>query len=171
MATKTKDKQTYQVEYLKINKWNRIPNVKYRHMECRVCGAMTEVGEDTTAVTCYICVNAVTEPPHFVTKKKSDKPPGWHFMNVYVHKDGAVYHKGVEQPDLKGTLPITKIKKKKKKDNGVKLNKFQKADKRNRLMVELHKLKKKQNRAKLKKDIKAIGVSIRKLERELKKLK
>jgi len=170
MTTKTKDKINYEVKYLKIDKWNRIPGVKYRHMECRVCGALTEVGEDTTAVTCHRCVNELTDPPHFVTKKKSDKPPGWHFMNVYVHKDGTVYHKGVEQPDLKGTLPVTKIKKK-KKDNGVKLNKFQKADKRNRLMVELHKLKKKQNKAKLKKDIKAIGVSIRKIERELKKFK
>ena len=169
MATKTKDKPNYEVKYLKINKWNRVPNVKYKHMECKVCGAMTEVGEDTTAVTCYICVNSMTEPPHFNTKKKSDKPPGWHFMKVYVHKDGVVYHKGVEQPDLKGTLPVTKIKKKKKQ--GKKLNKFQKKDMRNRLMVELHKLKKKQKKAKLKKDIKAINVSIRKLERELKKLK
>ena len=111
----------------------------------------------------------MTEPPAFYNKKKSDKPPGWHFMNVYVHKDGTVYHKGVEQHDLKGTLHVTKIKKKKKEER--KLNKFQKADKRNRLMVELHKLKKKQNKAKLKKDIKAVGVSIRKIERELKKLK
>lgn len=170
MATKTKDKINYEVKYLKINRWNRLPDVKYRHMECRECGALTEVGEDATAVTCYICVHNMTEPPHFITKKKSDKPPGWHFMNEYVHKDGTVYHKGVEQPDLKGTLPVTKIKKKKKTE-GKKLNKFQKADKRNRLMVELHKLKKKQNKAKLKKDIKAIGVSIRKVERELKKFK
>ncbi len=170
MATKVKDKTNYEVRYFKIDKWNRIPGVKYRHMECKVCGAMTEVGEDTSAVTCYICVNSMTEPPHFSTKKKSDKPPGWHFMNEYVHKDGTVYHKGVEQPELKGTLPITEIKIKKKKE-GIKLNKFQKQDRRNRLMVELHKLKKKQKKAKLKKDIKAINIAIRKLERELKKLK
>ena len=169
MATKTKDIPNYEVKYLKINKWNRLPNIKYRHMECRVCGALTEVGEDATAVTCYRCVNELTEPPQFKSQRKSDKPPGWHFMKVYVHKDGTVYHKGVEQEELKGTLPITKIKKKKKE--GKKLNKFQKKDLRNRLMVELHKLKKKQKRATLKKDIKAVGVSIRKLERELKKIK
>ena len=50
----TKEKVNYEVKYLKIDRWNRIPNIKYRHMECRVCGALTEVGEDATAVTCYI---------------------------------------------------------------------------------------------------------------------
>ena len=41
-------------------------------------------------------------------------PAGWHWMKEFVDKDGTVYHKGVEQPDLKGTLPPTKIKPKKK---------------------------------------------------------
>ena len=162
-----KVKEKYEIKYLKIDKWNRLPNVKYRHMECKECGAMTEVGEDTTAVTCYICVNAVTEPPHFSTKKKSDKPPGWHFMNEYVHKDGTVYHKGVEQPKLKGTLPITIIKKKK---SVIKLTRFQKKAKRNDIWAEIHTLKKKLKKAKFKKDIKTINVSINKLQRQLKKL-
>jgi hypothetical protein len=35
-------------------------------------------------------------------------------MNEFVDKDGNVFHKGKEQPDLKGTLPPTKIKHKKK---------------------------------------------------------
>ena len=35
-------------------------------------------------------------------------------MNEFVDKDGNVFHKGKEQPDLKGTLPPTKIKPKKK---------------------------------------------------------
>jgi len=42
------------------------------------------------------------------------RPAGWHFMNEFVDKDGNVFHKGKEQPDLKGTLPPTKIKPKKK---------------------------------------------------------
>tara|TARA_R100000008_G_scaffold85430_1_gene75348 strand:+ start:400 stop:900 length:501 start_codon:yes stop_codon:yes gene_type:complete len=163
----TKEKIKYDVKYLKIDKWNRLPNVKYRHMECRECGMMTEVGEDATAVTCYICVSNASEPPSFSTKKKSDKPPGWHFMKVYVHKDGTVYHKGEEQPKLKGTLPVTVIKKKKE---GVKLNKFQKQNMRNKIHVEIHTLKKKLKKAKFKKDIKSINVSINKLQRQLKKL-
>ena len=35
-------------------------------------------------------------------------------MNEFVDKDGSVFHKGVEQPKLKGTLPPTKVKTKKK---------------------------------------------------------
>ena len=47
--------------------------------------------------------------------KKTGRPAGWHFMNEYVDKDGNVFHKGKEQPDLKGTLPPTKVKPRKKK--------------------------------------------------------
>ena len=36
-------------------------------------------------------------------------------MNEFVDKDGTVYHKGKEQPKLKGTLPPTKVKPVKKK--------------------------------------------------------
>ena len=53
--------------------------------------------------------------PETVPKEKSGRPAGWHFMSEYVDKDGNVFHKGEEQPELKGTLPPTKIKKKKTK--------------------------------------------------------
>ena len=43
------------------------------------------------------------------------RPAGWHFMNEYVDKDGNVFHKGKEQPELKGTLKPTEVKKRKKK--------------------------------------------------------
>ena len=46
---------------------------------------------------------------------RTGRPSGWHFMNEFVDKDGNVFHKGVEQPKLKGTLPPTKVKKPKKK--------------------------------------------------------
>ena len=36
-------------------------------------------------------------------------------MTEFVDKDGNVFHKGKEQPELKGTLPPTKVKKPKKK--------------------------------------------------------
>ena len=48
-------------------------------------------------------------------KVSSGRPPGWHFMNEFVDKDGNVFHKGKEQPDLKGTLPPTKVKPPKKR--------------------------------------------------------
>ena len=45
---------------------------------------------------------------------KTGRPSGWHFMNEFVDKDGTVYHRGKEMPELKGTLPITVVKPKKK---------------------------------------------------------
>ena len=48
------------------------------------------------------------------TYKPTGRPAGWHFMNEFVDKDGNVFHKGKEVPELKGTLPITKVKPKKK---------------------------------------------------------
>ena len=48
------------------------------------------------------------------TYKPTGRPAGWHFMNEFVDKDGNVFHRGKEMPELKGTLPITKIKPKKK---------------------------------------------------------
>ena len=52
-----------------------------------------------------------TEKP---TYKPTGRPAGWHFMNEFVDKDGNVFHKGVEQPKLKGTLKPTKVVAKKK---------------------------------------------------------
>lgn len=49
------------------------------------------------------------------TYQPTGRPSGWHFMNEFVDKDGTVYHKGKEQPKLKGTLPPTKVKPVKKK--------------------------------------------------------
>ena len=61
---------------------------------------------------------SVAEGEDFENKTKSYKPTGrpagWHFMNEFVDKDGNVFHKGVEQPKLKGTLKPTKVKPKKK---------------------------------------------------------
>ena len=58
-------------------------------------------------------------PEEFENKTKQYKPTGrpagWHFMNEFVDKDGNVFHKGKEQPKLKGTLKPTKVKPPKKK--------------------------------------------------------
>jgi len=48
-------------------------------------------------------------------RKKTGRPAGWHWMAEFVDKDGNVFHKGVEQPKLKGTLKPTKVKPPKKK--------------------------------------------------------
>lgn len=75
-----------------------------------LCNEWTIVSEKATAVLCSRCVQQVVEPPvERGSTIKSDKPKGWKFMRLFVATDGTVFHKGVEQTDLKGTLPVTVI--------------------------------------------------------------
>ena len=93
-----------------------------RWMICKVCQSeYVEVDEGTAAITCSQCVLkktlALKPMDEFFAKrhKKTGRPAGWHFMNEFVDKDGNVFHKGKEQPDLKGTLEPTIVKPRKKK--------------------------------------------------------
>ena len=54
---------------------------------------------------------------------KTGRPPGWQWMKEFVDRDGNVFHKGKEIPELKGTLSPTKIKKKPKKKKKRKVKK------------------------------------------------
>jgi len=86
-------------------------------LECHKCGRWVEnIGEDTVKVTCAYCVlQAVGIPEEKKSYTPTGRPAGWHWMNEFVDKDGNVFHKGKEQPKLKGTLPPTKVKPSKKK--------------------------------------------------------
>ena len=84
-----------------------------RYMSCMSCGRYETVGESTTGVRCSRCLNMRMfnkypyEPPK--SYKPTGRPPGWHWMKEFVDKDGNVFHKGKEQPKLKGTLKPTKV--------------------------------------------------------------
>ncbi len=84
-------------------------------MECQKCGSVVEnVGELATKVTCSYCVfKAVGFPEEPKGYVPTGRPAGWHFMNEFVDKDGNVFHKGKEQPKLKGTLEPTIVVRKK----------------------------------------------------------
>jgi hypothetical protein len=86
-------------------------------LECTKCGRWVEnVGDDIKSVTCSICtLIAVGMPEEPKTYVSTGRPPGWHFMNEFVDKDGNVFHKGKEMKKLKGTLKPTKVKPPKKK--------------------------------------------------------
>ena len=91
-----------------------------RWLQCKVCYDYKKVDEDTAGITCSTCVMKIDVMKYPETalpkqKKSTGRPPGWHFMNEFVDKDGNVFHKGKEQPDLKGTLEPTKVKPRKKK--------------------------------------------------------
>ena len=92
-----------------------------RWLQCKSCYEYKKVEEHTKGITCSRCtiVNALKLKPmdEFFksVKPKTGRPAGWHFMNEYVDKDGNVFHKGKEQPELKGTLSPTKVKPPKKR--------------------------------------------------------
>ena len=90
------------------------------YMDCRVTGEpVRNVSTDAVSVMGSRAINGQLHKLFPDTSKPSYKPTGrpagWHFMNEFVDGDGNVFHKGVEQPDLKGTLPPTKVKPVKKK--------------------------------------------------------
>ena len=85
-----------------------------RYMSCMTCGHYEVVGESATGVKCSNCVMKIMmnqypqeEPKSY---KPTGRPAGWHWMNEFVDKDGNVFHKGKEQPKLKGTLKPTVVK-------------------------------------------------------------
>ena len=89
------------------------------YMDCKITGE--PVKNVSTEATSVIGSKAVMARIHKMfpeqdkpKRVRTGRPAGWHFMNEYVDKDGNVFHKGKEQPDLKGTLPPTKVKPKKK---------------------------------------------------------
>ena len=92
-----------------------------RYLQCKRCLEYQKVGNEVVAITCSRCVTIIqiakfpdTLPKHSV-KKPTGRPAGWHWMKEFVDKDGNVFHKGKEQPNLKGTLPPTKVKPPKKR--------------------------------------------------------
>ena len=109
-----------------MSKENEIELMSYtedgqRWLQCKSCYEYQKVEENTKAITCARCtmVGTLKRKPMdtFFAKqhKKTGRPAGWHFMNEFVDKDGNVFHKGKEQPDLKGTLKPTKVKPVKKR--------------------------------------------------------
>ena len=106
----------------KKQEWISFTEKGQRWMICKVCQSeYCKVDEDAVAVTCSNCVQrkclATMPMDKFFksVKPKTGRPAGWHWMAEFVDKDGNVFHKGKEQPDLKGTLPPTKVKPRKKK--------------------------------------------------------
>jgi hypothetical protein len=91
-----------------------------RWLQCKYCYDYQKVDTDIVKVTCSNCVtkiDLIKFPGTAIKKQKvsSGRPPGWHFMNEFVDKDGNVFHKGKEQPKLKGTLKPTEVKPQKKR--------------------------------------------------------
>jgi len=90
------------------------------YMDCKITGEpVRNVSTDAVSVVGNTALTGLLHKKFPETDKPSyrptGRPAGWHFMNEFVDKDGNVFHKGKEQPKLKGTLPPTKVKPVKKK--------------------------------------------------------
>ena len=116
MKTKYKQPENKQRRF-EMNGGYFIDGVPY--MDCKITGEpVRNVSVEATSVIGSRAFMAKMEKM-FPTEKKprrvsTGRPAGWHWMTEFVDKDGTVYHKGKEQPKLKGTRPITVVKPKKK---------------------------------------------------------
>ena len=89
------------------------------YMDCKITGdPVRNVSVEATSVIGSRALMAKMDKMFPEQNKpmrvKTGRPSGWHFMNEFVDKDGTVYHRGKEMPELKGTLPVTVVKPKKK---------------------------------------------------------
>jgi len=150
----------YPTRYALGTKWNQNPALTYRYMACKDCGQDTVAGLASVSMVCSACVQELVGPPDIQSSRTTTgRPQGWHFMTEFVDESGSVFFRGVEQPDLKGTLDPTKIEPKKR------IRKKDKEAARSHASVQLHKLKKKLAKARFKKDQKPIMSEIKKLQR------
>ena len=90
------------------------------YMDCKITGeSIRNVSTDAVSVIGNSALTGLLHKKFPDTSKPAytptGRPAGWHFMNEFVDKDGNVFHKGKEQPKLKGTLKPTKIVPTKKK--------------------------------------------------------
>ena len=102
-------------KYKKTNEYNE---KGVRYMQCQTGCCYISVADETKSVRCYYDLHHTLnklfpnqDKPRVV---RTGRPAGWHFMKEFVDKSGNVFHKGVEMVELKGTLPPTVIKPKKK---------------------------------------------------------
>ena len=93
--------------------------LKKKQLLCSKCSIYEEtVDEDVIEVICWHCCVIMGGPPPETKKSEQTgphRPKGWKFMKVYVDSEQNVFHKGIEQPELKGTLTPTIEKPKKSK--------------------------------------------------------
>ena len=114
---KSKETSVKKNEYVETTRKTKQTHI----IPCTDCNTEIEVDLSVASILCGNCtmvkmIKLYGLPKGCAPKKKSDtvKPPGWHFYKEFLDKNGNVYHKGVEQPELFGTLKSTVIKTKKK---------------------------------------------------------
>lgn len=100
--------------------------------ERKPCNEKVYVDDHIVKVLCWRCTAEMLPMPERRIAHNG-YPRGWKFMKVFVDKDGNVFHKGIQQEDLFGTLPPTKLDKKTNK------KKTEKQTMNEKIMVEVAK--------------------------------
>jgi hypothetical protein len=87
-------------------------NPMSKHYHSEPCGQYLKVADNVVKVICWRCTAKGLPTPTMVGKSNvaTGFPRGWKFMKEFVHQNGSVYHKGEEQPSLRGTLEPTPFK-------------------------------------------------------------
>lgn len=152
-------------------------DIVYKALACKHCGVEYDVADDTKTMICWKCVQQRLDPPPGfipydpVTRtfkepiQKPKRPRGWRLMAEFVDSAGNVFFKGVEQPNLKGTREATPIKETKELPRQTKADKQKSRDK---LLVELNKLKTQLKSETDKRKTNAIERKIENIQKELK---
>ena len=116
---------------------------------CSECGCNMVVSHSAVKGVCSRCTQrkclallSSTEKEKLfgVSTVTSVKPRGWKWMKEFVDANGNVWHKGVEQPELKGKRPVTDVEAiyaKRKADKEARLEREEKS-----LLVHASKVKK-----------------------------
>ncbi len=141
----------------------------FKRLKCDTCERIVEkVDQNAIKVKCWKCVSKLVKGPEIKSSVKSDKPRGWKFMKEYVHTDGTVYFKGIEQPELKNTMPVTQIV---QKEDKKKLSKAEKDRLQTKLGLEIQSIKSMMFNEKRKTKRAEMQRTLQKLNRQLSKLK
>jgi hypothetical protein len=115
---------------------------------CSECSRDMSVSYSATGGICSHCTQkrclSLLTPAEIdklfgVSSTTSVKPRGWKWMKEFVDSTGNVWHKGVEQPELKGERPVTDVEAIYAKRKVKKEAKFEKAEKA--LLVHASKVK------------------------------
>lgn len=131
-------------------------------LDCRNCGTPVKVDPRTVSCLCFQCtIETMWGAAPKVERKKIGYPKGWRFMKEFVHADGTVFRKGIEQPELKGSLPSTEIIVKPKKSAK------QKAEEKAEAISKIAKLKKQLKSEQRKTQQKKLETQIKKLQTKL----
>jgi len=112
----------------------------FKWVICKEDGCTQEVKIDVNSISAICYKHTMGRVPftEVKTKKASGRPRGWQFMKVFVDKDKNVFHRGEEQTKLKGTLPVSDVKKIKADQ---KLAAKEKAERRRLKLIKRHEKK------------------------------